>query len=293
MLSWFWSLVLSSAIASGVVGVVLFLFKSSIAAAITKRIEATQQMRVAAYKAQLDSIAARQKNLEDAQSRDQDFVRRNLETFRNRHAEAFNKLQIAGVEAVWDSVVASYKIRLHTKMLRAVKIEEFLKRSKDKKIQQYISIIAPPKQIDQYIEEVNKINAQKYRPFVSEEIWKYYSAYNSIMSAAIAIIKAIEHGVGDEDFFEPQKTSDEILKTLPSAREGVEKYGWEFIFYTDETLEELIILEIQKFIDGDEANMRQIDIAKSLAEATSQQPSNTSGLPEELLKPEVRGERDN
>lgn len=275
MLTWIWITVASGAVASSLVGGVIYVFRSYIVALLVKRVEADQLIRVEEVKASLAAIADEQKRLDQEQKNNKAFVLRSLENFRSKRSDLISELQVKAIQAIWNDVVNSYKVRLHTTMLQSLRIEEILKMSKDQKIKQFASVIAPKSTIEEYMKSALGDNALIYRPYVPQKLWEYFTAYKLVISMSITIFKTIELGLGEENFLNFEAASKKLMEVVPSSKPGFEKYGWTYMFHQDTILENLIIGEIRKFLEGEEADAQQIELATSLMQMANAQVSET------------------
>lgn len=246
------------------IGLVTYFCKDWLLAKIIKKIETEQKLKLAEFDAEISKAEADRKSFEETNIRNEEFIRRSVESTRNHHSTTLNDLRIEAVKSLWESVVLSYKVRILIAQLQSLNVDEILNQSNDNSIKEFMNVIASTSNVDQYLQEIAQQNVNKYRPFIPQKLWEYYSAYMSVISTALMVMKTVEFGVGDKKLYDFGSAAEEVFKIAPFGKEGFEKFGWTFMFHQDKILENAIISEIRKFVDGDELDEKQITLATNL-----------------------------
>ncbi|MCM8528442.1 MAG: hypothetical protein NE327_18100 [Lentisphaeraceae bacterium] len=99
------------------------------------------------------------------------------------------------------------------------------------------------------IEELQKYDCDKHRPYLSKEIWALYCTYKSIIVGDVVKMHFLKHGLPKE-FLKFGSTKDLVESVLPHQRSNLEKSGEPFLYKVLEELEEKILEEINNTIEG-------------------------------------------
>ena len=113
-------------------------------------------------------------------------------------------------------------------------------------------------------------DAAKERPFVSLNAWAYFSAYQAILVFAVMQLKTLEMGVDASNFLTNKKVDALIKVALPYYAEYVEKYGASGYHYLLDDLENHLLDELKRTLDGVEDDADSVAKAGQILRAAEQ-----------------------
>ncbi|MCG9663450.1 hypothetical protein L1D26_10280 [Vibrio mediterranei] len=154
--------------------------------------------------------------------------------------------QLNAVDDLWQAYISLSPAKVVATMMSRVKIDEVSKTIEhDSKLQHFFEMIG--KNVD--MDKLGAVQPASLRPFVSEPIWAYFSAYQSIVLHYVVLAKMFELGLSEK-----MTKSDELVnlltKVLPHQKEFIEKYRVEGSFYLLEEVEQKLLKEINDFLSG-------------------------------------------
>ncbi len=125
--------------------------------------------------------------------------------------------------------------------------------------------------------------ANNERPFVSPIAWALFSAYKAVLSISYLQMKMLELGVEDAGKFINTENVKTLLKAaLPHQTQFIDKYDSAGYHYLLDELEEKLLGELRKMLDGVESDeaiiaqsakiMKAVD--KMVADSASQIVNN-------------------
>jgi hypothetical protein len=116
------------------------------------------------------------------------------------------------------------------------------------------------------------------RPFLPELAWAYFSAFQTVLMANFIVFKCLQNGNADllslnRDY--PKK----ILKvTLPERSEWIDSNKPEHYHYLIDELEEKLLFELKKILDGAEDDYSTTDRAISILKTVNAGSIENQGL---------------
>uniref|UniRef100_UPI00188A176A hypothetical protein n=2 Tax=Vibrio anguillarum TaxID=55601 RepID=UPI00188A176A len=235
-----------SLITTGGVGVIVFLSKNLLITRLTNAVKYE-------YDAKLEEMKNSHKLTEqrlyaEIQKREHELatIRDSaLSGLAHRQSLLFER-QLQAVDNLWQAYIALSPAKVVAIMMSRVKIDEVSKTiGHDSKLQDFFQMIG--KNVD--MEKLGAVQPASLRPFVSEPIWAYFSAYQSIVLHYVVLAKMFELGLGEK-----MTKSDELVnllkKVLPHQKEFIEKYQVEGAFYLLDEVEQKLLKEINDFLSG-------------------------------------------
>jgi hypothetical protein len=172
-----------------------------------------------------------------------------------------DKRRFEAVEKVWTAVNDMARLKSLSSFMALLNIKEVSKRARDPKMQQFLSMMgsgAPE------IDEIKNV-ARDERPFLPELAWAYYSAYSTILFGNLALFKVLQVGMDEPEKVLTREGTKKILKaTLPHQSEWIDSTEPERYYYLLDELEEKLIGELRKILDGAEADQAATERGHSI-----------------------------
>lgn len=180
--------------------------------------------------------------------------------------EVLNKRRVEAVEEIWSAVRAlkgaENVSETMNKFMVKYKFEEMIKRApQEPEIRAIFNAYFGGKDYDRYL----SIDASKARPFVSENTWALFSAYQAMLSLAVTKAKLLQNElyIGFE-FIITEHVSKLIEVALPHRTKGLQELGELFHHYLLEELKSRILEELQKILNGEESDKETIERAAKI-----------------------------
>lgn len=172
-----------------------------------------------------------------------------------------DKRRFESVERVWTAVNDMGRLKHLSSFMALLNIKEVSKRANDPKMQQFLAMMgsgAPD------IGEIKNV-ARDERPFLPELAWAYFSAFQTILNGNLALFKVMQIGVDDPDKVLTRDGLKKILKaTLPHQSQWIDSTEPERYHYLLDELEDKLLGELRKILDGVEADQAATERAKSI-----------------------------
>ncbi len=111
--------------------------------------------------------------------------------------------------------------------------------------------------------------ARDERPFVPEIAWAYYSAFTSVLAFNVARFKILQSGIENPQLFISADYTRNILKAaLPHRTQFIEEQDPSAYHYLLDEIEDKLLNELRKILDGKEADQSSIQHGSDLLSAT-------------------------
>lgn len=108
------------------------------------------------------------------------------------------------------------------------------------------------------------------RPFLPELAWAYFAAYTQILYGSLLRYNVLKAGVSNADKYLNSEPVRKILKAaLPHQREFIEGQEPEAYYYLLDEVEEKLLFELRKILEGREADQAATSRAKEIMDAVN------------------------
>jgi len=172
--------------------------------------------------------------------------------------------RIEAVEAVWSAVqkLGPAKTCAMSMMVidfdKAAEIAEFDQNTRD-------AFEMMKGEVD--VRNLGLEDASKVRPFVSEIAWALYSAYVSIITFPVMQMTALSKGISKK-VFKNTDFRNVLIKALPHKESEILTAGANEIPHLFFELENEILQELKKYLNGREIDQESLDRANEIMKAT-------------------------
>ncbi|MDX2144453.1 MAG: hypothetical protein SFV19_13940 [Rhodospirillaceae bacterium] len=173
----------------------------------------------------------------------------------NRQA-LLDKRKLEAVDKIWGAVAKLTPLKRLSAQIAWIKIDVAVdEAAKNPKLRAFFEVIN--KSVDhKAFDHLTMIE----RPFLTSLAWSYFSAYEAIVASAFLLSKTMELGLDDG-----RKLLDEIgirnilAAALPHRREQIAKINVGSFHFLLVELEGLLLTELQKILEGVEADKASIE----------------------------------
>ncbi|SDR87094.1 hypothetical protein [Bradyrhizobium canariense] len=178
-----------------------------------------------------------------------------------------DKRRFEAVECIWRAVNDMAQLKGLSSMMAIMNVKEVAKEVGDPRMQQLLSMIGAG---TPNISDLPNI-ARNERPFLPELTWAYFTAYSTILYGNLAVYKTLAAGVKDFEKYLKRDGSKEILKeALPHQSKWIDDSSPEAYHYLLDELENNLLLELRKILNGVETDAAEITKARKILNAVNQ-----------------------
>lgn len=203
----------------------------------------------------------------------------------NRHA-LVDKRRLKAIEQLWDAVERLAPLKMPASMMARIKYEEAVRyAAKDHKVRNFFETIAntcPP-------ERLQKTDAHKARPFVSELAWALFSAYQAILLDPVVKLQLLKNGLS-ADLLKSDHVTTVTKAALPFYSDYIDKYGDAACYYLLDILESELLKELRRSMLGEESDKASVEQASKImvavmkAQEQSQKLESGSSAPDQSIQ---------
>lgn len=182
---------------------------------------------------------------------------------------------IEALDALWDATLKLGTFRMSASFITMLKLESIDKRPEN---DTSIQTLLKPFISNDLKEKLEGITAEKYRPFIPENVWKIFSAYQGLLIFCQMRLQALSSGLRDtEKLFATTKMIDEIKEVMPHFKDYLDKYGIAGAAQLADPLRELLLNAIRATLQESENEEKAAKAVLKLIESFEKQHSVTSG----------------
>lgn len=177
---------------------------------------------------------------------------------------ALDKRRLEAIEQLWGSVEILRPLKGAVGIMRTVHFERSLEAaSQDQKIRNFFSTLGQTFTPD----KMQKTDAYKARPFISEIAWALFYGYQSILTHSMLQLHMLKEGVNHPNFLKSDDIPKLIKAALPHFAEYIDKQGIPGCYFLVDDLETEILKELQHMTRGEESDQKTIEQAGKIMEA--------------------------
>lgn len=170
--------------------------------------------------------------------------------------------KVLAVEKLWATVILLMPAKNASMLMQAVDYDEWAKKSEqDGEVRKTFEMMGNS---TFQFEKIKNLNAHEIRPFVTEILWAYYWAYQSILIHDLTKIELIKIGTYVEKIDDSKHLEKLLVVALPEYKEMIKNNKTTSYYHFLELLENKILDEIKKILDGGESDKDNIEKAKMI-----------------------------
>ena len=178
-----------------------------------------------------------------------------------------DKRQFDAVEKVWTAVNDLGRLKALSANMAVLNIEAISKQNSNPKIQEFLTMLGKN---SPDISEMKDV-ALNEKPFLPELAWAYFSTIRKILIGNLFLFQVLRTGMENPMHLLNRESIGSSLKaTLPERSEWIESHAPEQYYYLLEELEDKLLGELRKVLDGTEADQAAVKQAKLISGALRQ-----------------------
>jgi hypothetical protein len=197
-----------------------------------------------------------------------------------------DKRRVEAIEQLWGAIEKLAPLKMPASMVACVKYEWALEQAAQdpnaRKVFETIANACPP-------EKLQKTDAHRARPFVSDLAWALFSAYQTILFGSLGKLQILKSGL-PRDILKADHISAATKAALPAYNDYIDKYGDAGCYQLLDILEAELLKELRRILAGEESDKASVEQASKIMLAVTklQEQSQTvesgSGV---FMKPEI------
>lgn len=280
MASEFWEWLLGVATTTGVIGVVGYLLRDTIAKFFSNAIEHRFETRLEAFKGELRD---NENELEQ--------IRSFLVSVRSNHNSALQAKRLEAAEGLLRARNALAQFSMLVEYMKILNTEEILKDADDPKVAEFIETLLKPFDVDEKAKQIGAIDKTLPRLYLSEKSLKAFEAYESIIMSAVMMMKLLTVPLRNKgNLIKAGSLSKTVIELVPGSKDGFDKFGEGFAYHWTTYFYDQILQSLRHEISGVDDLAKATESITNLAlDSRKAQLDVRStlegvGLPEKLIK---------
>lgn len=193
-----------------------------------------------------------------------------------------DKRRLEAVEQVWDGIEKLAPLKFAARMMESFDFEKSLEiAAQNPTVREFFNTMG--KTFEPNV--LQKTDAHKARPFVSELAWALFAAYQAILLYVVVQVQMLKAGVKDAKLLNPGHVTKLVKAALPMYSDYIDKYGPSGYNQMLEPLEAELLKELQRMMRGEESDKASIEqaakIMKEVASVNDVSAKSRASLPAE------------
>jgi hypothetical protein len=180
---------------------------------------------------------------------------------------ALDKRRLEAVEQLWAGIERLAPLKMAASMMSSFHFEKSLKlAAEDRKVREFFTALGKSFEPD----KLEKTDAHKARPFVSEIAWALFAAYQAILYHAVVQVQMLKSGLNDSVLLDTESVTKLTKAALPGYTAYIDQHGMSGCSYLVDTLEVELLKELRRMMRGEESDKTSIEqAAKIMKEVAS------------------------
>ncbi|TAY18622.1 hypothetical protein ELH91_18425 [Rhizobium leguminosarum] len=255
---------------SGVLALICFIWGTYYKATIEKGVQHRLDTKLEEMRSQFRQDEERHKQALKVQDERISALRSGALAGLASRSAALDKRRLEAIETLWAAASDYGPLKMAGKMTQVLNMEKLIEAAEFDKpgsenIRQFASFIWTTCKLDDY--KTTSQNIARERPFVSPLAWAIYTAHAIAVSSPVVDLGAIRTGVGPKLLKDPKPLLDSIKAVLPDYTQYIDDRGSAAMPNLVEPLEEALLKELRKSLDGGESDEQTLSKAAAIIKA--------------------------
>ncbi len=264
---------------TGVIGVVGYLLRDTVAKFFSKTVEHRFEKRLEAFKGELRD---NEKELEQ--------IRSFLVSARRDHDTALQAKRLNAAEALLRARDGLAQLSMLVEYMKILNTEEILKDADDPKVAEFVDVLLKPFDIDEKFKQLGTLDKTLARLYLSERSLKAFDAYQSIIMHAAMMLKLLSVPLKNKgDMIKAGGLRKTVIELAPGSKDGFDKFGEGFAYHWATYFHDQVLASLRHEISGVDDLAKAAKSAEGLALDSRRAQLNVrstleaTGLPEKLI----------
>ena len=251
-----------------------FIFRETLLRYVSGRINVQFDERLSIFQSQLRN-----------KEQEVDSYRNHLLQAISSESQAVISKRIEAIEGIWKCHCQNKKLQMAASLLKPLKIDAMNQSINDPRSEQSLRIFSSALPFDVQTKTLPNPDGELFRPFLSVEVWSYYSIYETILWHCIAIWFTWNSGLSSDRILKSDDVVKSVQAIMPEYNDFLIKFGVPGTITLLDTIEAKLLSSINEMLQGkgiDAASAERAQKAFELAHA------GLSQLTAETLAPLVK-----
>lgn len=180
-------------------------------------------------------------------------------------------------DRLWIAITKLSRLKGPAMSLSMLKLEAVSARvPNDPKLREVIKMMML---VENFQDSMKEITTDELKPYLSEIAWANYSAYASIIMGAWAVMNMLSIGVEKvQDFVKLEHTRGVLKAVLPHRSSAIDSVGMTGYFHFLDEIEQALLNEIRRELDGERADADSIEKAARIMDAVKKVQQDTDAM---------------
>ena len=187
----------------------------------------------------------------------------------NSRRVGLDQRRLVALERLWAAVVALAPAKGALRMTSVMNMPEVIKRSESgqdaEALRKVGDMMWQTAQLDKMSSEM-RVGDQE-RPFVGALTWAIFSAYKSALMIPVVQLGVVRAGAGPKTIVDDQTLIAPILAAMPEWKDYLDKFGLSGLHAVVDAMEEKLLTEIRRDLEGAEADSSAVSRAAEIVKA--------------------------
>ncbi|QIO53390.1 hypothetical protein HA461_20425 [Rhizobium leguminosarum bv. trifolii] len=255
---------------SGVMALICFIWGTYYKAAIERGVQHRLDIKLEEMRSSFRQDEERHKQALKTQDERISALRSGALSSLASRSAALDKRRLEAVETLWAAVSDYGPLKMACKMTEKLNMEKMIEaaelgRSGSENLRKFADFIWTTCKLDDYRSSGQNIAREK--PFVSPLAWAIYSAHSISVSSPVLELGAVRTGVGPKILKDPKALLDSIKAVLPGYTDFINELGSAAMPHLIEPLENALLDELRKHLDGAETDEQTLTKAAAIIKA--------------------------
>jgi len=229
-----------------VIGVVVFFARHKLQRWATKSVEHRFDARLEQLRADLRQKEDEYRTEISRQDRRVDALRSPAMQILVAKRNAVAQRQLQAIDQLWEAVGTQAQLKFACRLMQAINLQRLCEqRMLDDNTKGYFAKLFE-------ISGLANIKPSDYhsaRPYVTDQCWAIFSAYQAIGGYAAAWLAMLKSGLADRELIRDDVVVALAKAALPSHADFIDQHGAQSVFHLMDTLETAVLRELRKALD--------------------------------------------
>ena len=187
----------------------------------------------------------------------------------NSRRVGVDQRRLVALERLWDSVIALAPAKGALRMTSVMNMPEVIRGAQSGRdadgLRKVGDMMWQTAQLDKMSVEMRA--GDKERPFVGALTWAVFSAYKSALMIPVVQLGVVRAGAGPNTIVDDETLIAPIRAAMPEWKDYLDKFGTSGLYAVVDAMEEKLLTEIRRDLEGAEADSSAVARAAEIVKA--------------------------
>jgi len=252
---------------SGVIAIILWLFRNVIITRLTKSVEHEFNIKIETLRTELRQGEERLRADLRAKEAEIAALRSGAMTALVSRQVAVDKRRLEAVDQLWAAARSLGHARRISSIMSVIKFEAAAEHAEhDPKLREFFEKLG----LGFDIKSIDVSESDKARPYVSLMAWATFSAIHAVSMHAVIRWHILKSGLGNKDFSKTESINKLLKTALPHQATYVDTHGSDGYHFLLEELDTKLLSELRAMLAGGEADKVNLEQAAEILKQSNE-----------------------